>query len=267
MRMTLWMAALTASVLAAPVVQAMEPFKLYDKFSDSPLDPARWAEGERARFIKGGGLHLMQRSWGTAAADVGVTSANWSSAFPNPAAITEMRARVTIKDIETNACPSNPAVADARARLIGGFFNVGTPTAGSQVGDATAQVRFMRASNSADAPGVMRVQGMVLICTTADCAGGFTVGNIVELGTVATGTPTTVQLQWDQPGKTFHFSRDGGAFSGTVAYAQNDSSPPGVLFRQLSTRVNLPNCQSAPRVSGLVDARFDNVFVNQSAAP
>jgi len=31
--------------------------------------------------------------------------------------------------------------------------------------------------------------------------------------------------------------------------------------------VVVPSCLSAPRVSGLVDALFDNVFVNQSAAP
>jgi hypothetical protein len=29
----------------------------------------------------------------------------------------------------------------------------------------------------------------------------------------------------------------------------------------------MPNCQSAPRVSTTVDARFDNVSVNQSALP
>lgn len=259
------MAALAAGMLAAAAVHAAEPFKLYDKFDDKPLDAARWAEGERARFIKGGGLHLMQRSWGTAAADFGSTSANWSQSFTHPGDITDIRARVTVKAMETRACPTNPAIADARARLIGGFFNVGTPTPGSQVGDVTAQVRLLRASNSADAPGLLRVQGLVLLCTTADCAGGVTVGNIVDLGTVAIGTPTTVQMQWDKAAKTFSFARDGGAYAGTVGYAQNDDSPPGVMFRQLSTRLNLPNCQSAPRVEGLIDARFDNVFVNQSA--
>jgi hypothetical protein len=87
------------------------------------------------------------------------------------------------------------------------------------------------------------------------------------LGSVGIGTPTTVQLQWDKPGKTFYFARDGATYSGAVAYAQSDASPPSLLFRQLSTRVNLPSCQSAPQVSGMVDARFDNVFVNQSALP
>jgi len=110
------------------------------------------------------------------------------------------------------------------------------------------------------------VQGLLSICSNADCSGATTVGNIVDLGTVALGTPTTIGLQWDKPGKTFYFSREG-ATTGTVAYAQSDSSLPSLMFRQLSTRVNVPNCFSAPAVSAVVDARFDNVSVNASAAP
>jgi hypothetical protein len=267
MRSIAIMAAVAAQVMALPAVQAAEPYALYDSFSASPINPELWSEGERLRTVKAGALYLMQRSWGLDTADVGVTSANWSSSLTGAELITQMRMRVIVSAIQTNACPSNPAVADARARMIGGFFNVGTPTPGSQVGDVTAQIRLLRTSNSTDPAGVMRVQGVVLQCTTPDCAGAFTVGNVVELGTVATGSSANLQMQWDQAGKTFHFSRDAGAYAGTVAYTQNDTSPPGVNFRQLSTRVNLPNCMSAPRVSGLVDVRFDHVYVNQSAAP
>jgi hypothetical protein len=268
MRSFVLMVAAAASLLAAPAARALEPFTPFDTFNEgTTLDPARWVDAERVREIKGGGLHLMQRTWGLADGDVGVTPVNWNANLTNPAAITQMRARIKVLAIEANTCPSNPAVADARARIVGGFFNVGTPVPGSQVGDAIAQVRLLRASNSADAPGVLRVQGLLNICTTVDCAGAFTVGNIVDLGTVAVGTATTVQMQWDKAGKTFTFSRDGGAWAGTVAYSQSDASPPSVLFRQLSTRVNVPSCQAAPRVSGLVDARFDNVLVNRAAAP
>jgi hypothetical protein len=69
--------------------------------------------------------------------------------------------------------------------IIGGFFNVGVPTPGSQVGDAIAQVRLFRASSSADPAGLLRVQGLLSICSNADCSGATTVGNIVDLGTVA----------------------------------------------------------------------------------
>ena len=129
-----------------------------------------------------------------------------------------------------------------------------------------AQVRILRFSNSTDPAGLLRVQGIVNLCTTADCNSAAPIGNVVDLGTVMVGTPTTVQIQWDKPGKTFYFSRDG-ATPGTVAYADSDASPPSLPFKQLSTRVNVPSCQSAPRASSMVDALFDNVFVNRSALP
>lgn len=211
-------------------------------------------------------MHLMQRTWGSATSDLLLTPTNWHSNLANPNAITALKARITVSALESNACPSNPSVGDARARIIGGFFNTGVPTPGSQLNDVIAQIRLLRASNSTDPAGLLQVRGVVSLCTSADCNSATTIGNVVDLGTVMVGTPTTVQLQWDQPGKTFYFSRDGGG-SGTVAYAESDASWPSIAFKQVGTRVNVPSCQSAPRVSGLVDAVFDNVFVNQSAAP
>jgi hypothetical protein len=266
MRPDIALAALTASLLTAPAY-ANELFKPYDKFDGASLDPERWTDGERVRTIKGGALQLMQRYWGFAGADVGVTSSNWSSNLPNGSAITQMRARVTVNSIQSDPCATNPIPGDARARLIGGFFNTGVATPGSQVGDVTAQVRFIRASNSVDAPGVTRVQGIVLLCSTADCAAGFTVGNVIDLGTALPGATATVQFVWNQANKMFEFSRDAGAYAGNVAYAFDDSNPPGVPFRQLSTRVNVPNCTSSGRVGATIDARFDQVFLNESAVP
>lgn len=262
-------AAITTAVLcSATAVHALEPFKLYDRFADRPLDPARWAEGERVREIRGAGvLRLMQRSWGLGGSDAGLHFQSWGSSVSNPDTVTALRARINVTALETHACPSNPALAQARARIGGTFFNTGTPTPGSMLGDAFAQVRLTRFSNSADPQDVLRVQGILSICTSADCNLATTVGNVVDLGTVTIGTPTVVQMQWDQGGKTFYFSRDNGAFSGTVAYTQSDTAAPGNPFKHLSTRVDLPNCQSAPPVSALVDAKFDNVQVNQSTVP
>ena len=259
MRLSLVILAVAAQALAIPAIHAAEPLKAYDKFSDKPLDPARWQESERVRVIKGGAMHLMQRTWGSDASDVNLTAFNWSTPLANPASITAMRARVSISAIETSACQANAVVADSRARLIGGFFNVGTASPGSMVGDVIAQLRLVRFSNSTDAAGVLRVQGVASLCTSSDCGLATTIGNVVDLGTVAVGTATTLQLEWDQGGHAFRFTRDG--VTGTVGYADSGLNPPGVLFRQLATRVNVPNC-TAGRMSGLVDAKFDNVFVN-----
>ena len=265
---TLIGAGFAALVAFAPAAQALEPFRPYERFDAPVLDPARWAEGERVRLIKGTALHLMQRTWGFAGSDAGLSFMSHNSNLASPATVTALKARIKVNALETNACPSNTSLGQARARIIGSFFNVAIPpVAGSQVCDVIVQVRLTRFTNSADAAGLLRVQGIASICQSADCAQASTIGNVVDLGTVAIGTPAVVQYQWDQGSKTFYFSRDGGANVGTVAYALPDTTPPMVPFQQLSTRLDLPNCQSAPRVPGMVDAVFDNVAVNRSATP
>ena len=46
MRFALLVLALPALLAAAPA-QAVEPFKIYDRFTDKPISPLRWQEGER----------------------------------------------------------------------------------------------------------------------------------------------------------------------------------------------------------------------------
>ncbi len=265
--MRLFLAAAMSGFIVASA-HGVEPFRPYDSFNSTPIDLTKWQESERVRQVRRGALNLMQRSWPGTGSDAGLTFSSWSETVTNPAAITALKTKVTVDGLEVSSCTANTVVGQSRARLIGSFFNVGTPTAGSQVGDVLAQVKLVRFSDSIDPPGTLRVQGVVSVCGSADCnSNNTTIGSVVDLGTLALGTATTVQLQWDQPGKTFWFSRDAGAFSGSVGYTASDASPPSVPFKQLSTRADLPNCASGPRVSALVDATFDNVQVNQSAAP
>lgn len=258
---------LSAALLATTAAQALEPLRPYDNFAAAPLDLARWIETERVRVIRAGALQLAQRQPVTTLADNGLSFSGWNENLSDPAAVTGLRAKITVNAVDPAACAANPAPGQSRARIVGSFFNVGTPVPGSQVGDMLAQVRITRFSNSTDAAGVLRVQGIVSQCTSADCAATTTIGSVLDLGTVSVGTATTVQMQWDQPNKTFLFARDGAAFSGSVVYVQSDASPPSLAFKQMSTRLDLPACASTPALQGSVDASFDNVSVNRSAAP
>ncbi len=246
--------------------QAVEPFVGYDNFSSGAIDLGRWFNAENVRAIERGQLRLMQRNYGITGSDTGLGFSNWSESLTNAPAVTALKARITVRSIEVAGCAANPSPGQTRARIAGGFFNTGTPTPGSQLGDMFVQVRVTRFSNSTDPAGVLRVQGIAAVCTTADCVNTRLVGNIVDLGTVNVGTATTVQMQWDQPAKTFWFSRDNGAFSGSATYTDSDGSPPGSNFKQLSTRMDLPSCTAGAAV-GSIDARFDNIAVNQSALP
>jgi len=254
-------------LLSAGSAQALEPLRSYDNFGSPPLDPARWTTAERVIEIERGALRLMQRNWSSTAADTGSTPFSWSENLTDPAAVTALKAKITVHALEANACAGNTATALARARIAGAFFNAGTPTPGSAVGDVLAQVRLVRASNSTDPAGVLRVQGIASICGDAPCNATTPIGSTVDLGTVNIGQATTVQLQWDQPAKTFLFTRIDTGASGAVVYTVGDGTSPSSPFKQLGTRMEVPNCQTGAPVSGLVDASFDNVAVNRSAAP
>ena len=134
------------------------------------------------------------------------------------------------------------------------------------VGDLLAQIWARRNSDSADAPGVLRVQGWVGICTTSDCSASTQIGPIVDLGTVNVGTNVLMQVDWDRTNKQFLFSRDKSAAT-ALAYAVDDSADPGNPLKIVGTSTTVANCASAPRAFGYIDARFDNVAVNASAKP
>lgn len=263
-------AAALVITLAAASAQAVEPFQSYDTFRQGPIDASRWLDGERVRQIRNGELRLMQRSFG-ARSDVGTTFIGWNENMRDPASITGIKARMRVNALEVGSCATNPNLAaQSRARVIGTFFGVDflppPETADSLMGDVTAQVRAVRNSASIDPPGVLRVQGFAAVCNTADCNSAIILFPLLDLGTLNIGDHTTVQLQWDQPSKTFLFSRDNGAFNGVVSYAFNDTRPPNVAFKELSTRMDIPNCASTPS-SGVVDAVFDRVSITRPALP
>jgi hypothetical protein len=207
-------------------------------------------------------------------ASSGVTKVAYNESLRNSQGVTAMRAKVTVNAFEANACPdAGSGVGQSRARLVGAFFNVqGTPTPGSQLGDVIAQFRIRRLTNSIDAAGLLQVQGLVSVCADTSCSTGPVVGQ-PEFGLIGIGQSTVLQMEWDNASSSFYFSRDG-APGQTVSYAGVslavgplglvpvvNASAPLNPFRQLSTRLEVPNCASAQKV-GLIDASFDNFYVN-----
>lgn len=255
-----------AALCAATAAHAVEPFVTYDNFRGPTLSADRWDSLERTSVIRRGALNLAFRAGGKLASDTGLTSLNFNQSFHDVSAITAIRAKITVNSVEPASCAANPVVTRSRARIAGSFFNVGVSTPGSQFDDVVAQVRLNRASNSTDPVGVLRVEAFVSRCTSADCASSAQLGTFLDFGTINLGQAATVQMEWDQATKSFLFSRDGAA-PGVVTYTEADTSPPSVPFKNLSLRLDLPNCQSGPQAVGAIDASFDNVAVNQSAAP
>ena len=269
MKLAIVAAALACALPLAPACAA-EPFKVVDKFSAGSIDQSLWLNVERTRAIRNGQLNLVERNYGPTAGDTGYAKSVWGNEFVNPNAIDELRAKVTVNALEVDARAANSSVGTSRARVDGSFFNVGTPVAGSQAGDVQVQLRVIRTSASTDPAGVLRIEGRADQCNAFDCSLYTQLGTNVQLGTVNVGEAVTLQLQWDQAGKQFVFTRDPGtatAASAAIAYTVGDSAAPGYPYKEISVRTDVLACQSGPRTQGFVDASFDNVAVNKSAAP
>ena len=89
-------AILALAQLACASAQALEPFALYDNFSVEPLNPARWSDPQRLRFIDNGALALGPHSTGLTTSDSGFTSVNFNENLSNPAAVTALKAKITV---------------------------------------------------------------------------------------------------------------------------------------------------------------------------
>ena len=231
------------------------------------IDPARWQDNERIRTIQGGEMQLMQRTWG-------LGSPTTASCPATGTAISGSR-RTSPRSRPGSRSPrSKPMPARATRRP-------GTRGPGSSAASSTsARRRPARSSatpsprcasppsDSTDPAGLLRVQGVLSICQNADCSYAVTVGNIVDLGTVMVGTA-------DHRAACSGTNRARPSTSGARASRPAPSptrrttpAGPAVRFKPaLHARRTCPSCLSAPRVSGLVDAKFDNVSVNQSALP
>ena len=256
-----------AASLVGSSAGALENLSIYDRFSAPSIDATRWSSLERTRQLKLSALNHVQRDMGPTGSDAGGLSTNFTTNLSDPSRITQIKATLTVNALDVNNCAANPGYnSSVVARLIGSFFNTGTPSSGNQTGDMLALVTLSRGANSALPPGVVDVGGSVVVCQNSDCSVTSGVGQFTGLGTANLGQAVTLQLEWDKAAKTFTAVRDA-TTTAVVTYTQSDKAAPGNNFKQVSTRTNLASCQSAPRTLGSIDASFDSIAVNRSAAP
>jgi hypothetical protein len=251
---------------AAGPSRAQEPYFGYDAFPAPQIDFTRWLFGERTRQVVGGALLLSQRDYGDQTGDTGTRRAIFSASVVEPQRVTQLRASVAITAYDLSGCAQNGAPSAVWARVIGNFFNVGTPTPGSQAGDVVAQARLVRRSDSADPAELLQVEAQLARCTNADCSSFAPMGAVQSLGTATLGSYVRLAVEWDRAARTFLFQRDGDA-KVAIAYADDDSHAPGLETKRLDTRTELASCLAGPRTTGALTARFDNVQVNASALP
>lgn len=252
---------IAAALAATSTLSHGAKLPLYENFSGDEIDRARWTETEAWRYLDNGRAELGRWLFGGTAGDTGTTLENWGLNVAGGGAPKGFQARITVTDISASeSCAANPATTWPRARLIASYFNVrpGGPLPNDRTGDILAQIVVGRASNSADAPGVLRVEGSLVECTVADCNSGSIVRQAVPLGTVALGTAVVARIDWSRSANAFSFSRDGGT-PVTATYSDADGTASSLPFANIALRNQVPNCQSGPRVKAGLAAEFDDV--------
>jgi len=251
-----------AGLLAASMGIGAQAAKLplYDNFSGVEFDRAKWNEAEAWRDVDSGKAFLGRWIYGGTASDSGVVPDSWSLNITNGNAPKGIQATIKVVEIvPVEGCAFNTSPSIARARVIASYFNVrpGGPLPNDRTGDILAQIYVSLASNSTDGAGVLRVEGLLSECTSADCNTSAQRA-LVPLGTVNVGQPVVARIDWSKPDNRFRFSRDGGT-PVEVTYANADGTSSSLPFANVSLRNLAANCLSAPRVKSGLAAQFDDV--------
>ena len=251
-----------ACLAGGAVFSAQARLPLFDDFSADGIDRAKWQETEAWRSVEDGKARLGRWILGSNAADTGTTLESYVLSSTNAFAPRSIAASIKVTDIATNeGCAFNPTPSRPRARLVAAYFNVrpGGPVPGDRTGDVLGLVQLSRTSNTADPPGMLRVQGIVAQCLNADCMSASTL-YLADLGTVFAGTRLTGRIDWDRTGHLFRFTRDK-SLAIETPYTETDNVPPSQPLQAVGLRVEAANCASGPRAKAGVAAEFDNVQV------
>jgi hypothetical protein len=257
----------------------LEPLKLYDNFEQALINPDKW-RGDQ--FQTGGyyqelvrkitpeehHLRILNRSFGQTFFNGGNTLNLFRLAFTRPDTITAIRSRVQVRNVESKGCPTylNSTPTLATAQIFGFFFNTTGTVPGNGTSDVIAGVSPQRRSDSTDPPDVLEIFYFVALCADPNCVVSPYLGSGV-LGTVKTGEWVRLLVQWDKDQDRFIFQRDSEPPRFVSYQGYSDAAAPGIQLKTLGADNFVASCINTPRPVGMVDALFDNVFVNRSALP
>jgi hypothetical protein len=248
----------------------------YDDFNTTHLNPDKWFGGEYSpafpnasteaiRQLQDHRLRLVYRSYGQTDADSGRLRSELVLMFRNPAAVTAIEATVQVTDMATTDCPGNPESTEIWANLGGRFFGSPPSTSEGEVRDMVAFIGIVGMSGATGPPDVLQARAIVFLCANRPCTAGMQLHRR-DLGPVKRGESTRLRVRWDQDKHQFIFQRDD-VPEVFAPYAVSDTAPPGIAVKLLDAMLFVPKCAAMPRPMAFIVAWFDDVMVNESAAP
>ena len=228
---------------------------VYDDFSGTYIDKAKWVSGEMVREIDTVNQKLVMKQGsplpppGTTYPYVEFNTLN----FTDPDSVTSIQADVAIIDSSVSAN------AYASAQLSGSWYNDGSGTPGSnKTGDIGANVALIRG------PTGLYAKWFVWRYTNASGAYTYLGNGVFTTKTITSGTTYTLYVAYDQGANKFTFRVTDGV--GT----EEKTFVPGSGYAWVRS-ANLPTKNVGTRVeidtssdSAYISSTFDNVYKSDS---
>jgi len=277
-----------AGLVAASPARGHAQFVLYDDFSSGAIDPEKWAnnslEGnfsqptaEFVRLVENGKLHLSLVSWGGTAGDSGSIGSRQGlsirqlGTLGGSGFITGLSAKITVLNAEAEDCAGNPetaAPALTRASIFGSFFNDGSGSPTSAIGNIVPFLQLQQ-----DKVGSRSIVAFLLRCNVDSCSTATVIalaGNPVTFTTTwSANTPLNLKIIWDDVNGKFKFKVTNPATAATetksIVYqgsVTNAGPPTSFDTKQVRVQNTAENC-TAGRKRAFMDALFDNVKVQR----
>lgn len=252
-----------------------ESLVIYDNFSSPLINPDKWM-GEEAnsgkilrdsfRQISRKALDMKIVGYSNTDSDTGSEIGTNSVIHTNGELVTDFMTTLTVKQFSVSACESNASGNFARARITAPLFNVGTPVPDSSVDDIYAQYRVIGAPEVSD---TLKVVAFVQRCLDDGCSSTQELFK-KQVCTIGVAEPIKLRIKWNSANNTivfYHAKESEDMQSDVYKYTFDDSVLAGVAWRKrLDVSMGLGNCTDTPRPSAMIEAVFDNVYVNESAA-
>jgi hypothetical protein len=199
-------------------------------------------------------------------------SSRTSSTFlniANPAGIVQIEALMGVLDVLVERCQANGTPSAASLLIAMTAFNDGSSTGpGDRTGDYNAVVQVIRRSNSADAAGILRVEGRVTKCQDAACLleNQQQIGALKDLGvTIPVGVAFTMRLTWDATSKRFQAGVNNASVNLPYSPA-NDALPAVQRSAGIEIRSTTANCVAGATEADL-EAGVGPVSTNTPGSP
>jgi hypothetical protein len=234
---------------------------LYDDFSASTLDPAKWVGFGGDPYwldlsrVPGKGMEFHGVGYAPTTDNSSAYGGAWGIAITSPVSVTGVAYSFSVRKAVTVACKNSDQPAATSTDFEGSFFNASDGS--SIVGDVELSVAAVQHNTDGkNAP--LSVIANAWECADKNCARSDLFNQTI--GTVNRGVNNTVSINWDKANHRFVFNLNGSQT--IIGYAVSDASATFFPYKGFDIQRYVPYCKAGKRPYTLIDATLGPVYVN-----